>query len=312
MRKTPAAFTLPAFVPFRAGFHEQIPRFKYALPRPFSLLMKKPFSAFLGALLALAVFHGAAHAASADAKAGTIKYKTLWEQIYEGGWVMVPIGLCSVLTVYLSGDGWMRTSVGRLAPKRYESRIKGLFREGDYVGAYNFCKENPSVLTNVVRSGVGMLGEGKNAVEESLVAALQQEGSKLNAYLNYLSVIGVCTPMIGLLGTVTGMIKAFANLGTAGIGDPSGLSSAIGEVLVATASGLSIAIPAFGMFYFLRSRSTQAMHHIQDLVRDLFRKMPYEHMSGLHISGEELFAAVPNWVSGPVAEESAPHQELSA
>lgn len=274
--------------------------------------MKNSRSVLFGALLALVVFHGVALAASPDAKTGTVKTKTLWEQIYEGGWVMVPIGLCSVLTFYLSGDGWMRTAVGRLAPKRYESRIKGLFREGDYVGAYNFCKENPSVLTNVVRSGVGMLGEGKNAVEESIVAALQQESSKLNTYLNYLSVIGVCTPMIGLLGTVTGMIKAFANLGTAGIGDPSGLSSAIGEVLVATASGLSIAIPAFGMFYFLRSRSTQSIHHVQDLVRDLFRKMPYEHMSGLHISGEELFAAVPNWVSAQVTEDAAAQQELPA
>jgi biopolymer transport protein ExbB len=102
--------------------------------------------------------------------------------------------------------------------------------------------------------------------------------------------------MIGLLGTVTGMIKAFANLGTAGIGDPSGLSAAIGEVLIATASGLLIAIPAFGMFYLLRSRSSSAMHYIQNVNRDLFRKMPYEHMSGLHISGEELYAATPNWV----------------
>jgi biopolymer transport protein ExbB len=102
--------------------------------------------------------------------------------------------------------------------------------------------------------------------------------------------------MIGLLGTVTGMIKAFQKLGAAGMGDPSGLSAAIGEVLVATASGLFIAIPAFGMFYMLRSRSTKAVHHIQNLVADMFRKMPYEHMVGTHISGEELYAATPNWV----------------
>ena len=67
-------------------------------------------------------------------------------------------------------------------------------------------------------------------------------------------------------------------------------------MLVATASGLFIAIPAFGMFYLLRSRSTKALHQIQNLVADMFRKMPYEHMVGLHISGEELYAATPNWV----------------
>jgi biopolymer transport protein ExbB len=152
-----------------------------------------------------------------------------------------------------------------------------------------------------------MLGEGKSVVEESMIAAMHQESSKLSTQTSYLSVIGVCTPMIGLLGTVTGMIKAFQKLGSAGLGDPSGLSAAIGEVLVATASGLFIAIPAFGMFYLLRSRSTRALHHIQNLVSEMFRKMPYEHMVGLHISGEELYAATPNWVESrePSADEGA-------
>ena len=91
-----------------------------------------------------------------------------------------------------------------------------------------------------------------------MMGELAKENSHLQTYISYLSVIGVCTPMIGLLGTVTGMIKAFAKLGSSGIGDPSGLSAAIGEVLVATASGLVIAIPAFGAFYFLRNRARPA------------------------------------------------------
>jgi len=99
--------------------------------------------------------------------------------------------------------------------------------------------------------------------------------------------------MIGLLGTVTGMIRAFATLGASGIGDPSSLSSAIGEVLVATASGLFIAIPAFMAFYFLRNRATAALHHIQDIISSLFRKMPYEAMVGVHIGDDVIFAAQP-------------------
>jgi len=241
---------------------------------------------------------------TAEEKGGAVRHKTLWEQIYEGGWVMIPIGACSILTFYLCGDGVTRTSRKRVAPPKFEASVKGFFRQGDYVGAYNYCKKHPSPLTNTLRAGIGMLGEGKVAVGDAIVAAMHQESSKLNTYISYLSVIGVCTPMIGLLGTVTGMIKAFANLGAAGIGDPSGLSAAIGEVLVATASGLLIAIPAFGMFYFLRSRSASAMHHIQDIVLEMFRKMPYEHMSGLHISGEELFAALPNWVQAPAQDRA--------
>jgi biopolymer transport protein ExbB len=105
--------------------------------------------------------------------------------------------------------------------------------------------------------------------------------------------------MIGLLGTVTGMIKAFAKLGSSGIGDPSGLSAAIGEVLVATASGLVIAIPAFGAFYFLRNRASSAIHNIQDVINRLFRKMPYESLVGVHIGDDELYAAIPNWLVTP-------------
>ena len=121
----------------------------------------------------------------------------------------------------------------------------------------------------------------------------------MQTYISYLSVIGVCAPMIGLLGTVTGMIKAFQQLGAAGIGDPSGLAAAIGEVLVATASGLIIAIPAFGAFYFLRNRAASSLHHIQDIINSLFRKMPYEALNGVHIGDDELYAAIPNWMVQP-------------
>ncbi len=225
--------------------------------------------------------------------------KTLWQQIQEGGWVMFPIAICSVLTVYLIGDGVLRTSRNKLAPPEHEQNVKTLFRQGDYVGAYNYCKEHPSALTNVLRVGIGLLGDGKDVAEEGMTGELAKENSKIQTYISYLSVIGVCTPMIGLLGTVTGMIKAFAKLGASGIGDPSGLSAAIGEVLVATASGLIIAIPAFGAFYYLRNRGTSSIHHVQDMVNTLFRKMPYESLAGVHLGDEELYAAIPNWLVQP-------------
>ena len=251
--------------------------------------------------LASAFFLSAARAQSPApaAPAESVHSKTLWEQIKEGGWVMIPIGLCSVATLYLIGDGILRTQTKRVAPAAHEQSVKALFRQGDYVGAYNFCKENPSPMTNVLRVGISLLGDGKQVAEEGMLGELSKENSQMQTYISYLSVIGVCTPMIGLLGTVTGMIKAFAKLGASGIGDPSGLSAAIGEVLVATASGLIIAIPAFGAFYFLRNRAAAAIHHIQDIVNSLFRKMPYESLAGVHLGDEELYAAIPNWVAQP-------------
>src|SRR3954451_9650356 len=221
-------------------------------------------------------------AAEPGAPAGEQK-RTLWHTIAQGGWVMIPIALCSIATLYVIGDGIIRTSPKRMAPPEAEQNVKTLFRNGDYVGAYNYCKGNPSPLTNVLRVGIGLLGEGKEITEEGMTGELSKENSSVQTYISYLSVIGVCAPMIGLLGTVTGMIKAFAKLGASGIGDPSGLSAAIGEVLVATASGLIIAIPAFGAFYFLRNRAAASLHRIQDIINSLFRKMPYEALAGVHL-----------------------------
>ena len=243
----------------------------------------------------------AAPSASAPATGGeaasAIHKKSLLTQIQEGGWVMIPIGLCSVLTLFLIVDGFARTAPKRVMPPVHVEALKKMFPAGDYVGAYNYCKANPSPFTNVCRVAISLISDGKDAVEEGIISEIAKEDSKIQTSISYLSVIGVCTPMIGLLGTVTGMIKAFATLGASGIGDPSSLSAAIGEVLVATASGLFIAIPAFGSFYFLRNRAVKALHDIEDTAVLLFRKMPYEFFAGVNLTDEKLYAGTPNWVT---------------
>ncbi len=253
-------------------------------------------SVAFAALLLCSVAAQAQSPAPAGSPAEKKQTKNLLTQIIEGGWVMFPIAACSILTVYLIGEGVTRTNPAKLAPAAQSDAVKDLFRHGDYVGAYNYCKANPSPLTNVVRLGVSYLGDGQTMAETAMSEELAKENSHLQTRLSYLSVIGVCTPMIGLLGTVTGMMSAFSTLGTSGIGDPSRLAGAIGEVLVATASGLFIAIPAFGFFYYLRNRAAGGLHVIEDTVNSLFRKMPYELLHNVHIGDEEIYAAVPSWM----------------
>ena len=240
------------------------------------------------------VAEAAADAAKNEPKAHD---KSIWEHIKEGGPVMIIIGICSVATLYLIVDGLLRvTNYKKTVPAMHVKGLQNLFRAGDYVSAFKFCRNNVSPLTDVCRAGLSMAGEGKNAVEEAVVAEVSKQNANMQYFISYLSVIGVCTPMIGLLGTVFGMISAFATLGTSGIGDPSKLSGAIGEVLIATASGLLIAIPAFFSFYWLRNRAAKIIHKLQETVGSLYRKMPYEHLAGAHLGDEELYAALPNWV----------------
>ena len=239
----------------------------------------------------------AAPAAGAPA-APEVHTHSMWDKFKEGGWVMYPITICSVALIWLTVDLWMRTSVKKMAPPPHVSQIQDLFRAGDYVGAYQFCKNNPASVTDVSRMALSYVGDGQDAVDNAIFTELNKVNSEIQTRINYLSVIGVCTPMIGLTGTVTGMMSAFSTLGTSGVGDPSKLSAAIGEVLIATASGLFIAVPAFMFFYFLRNRLQASMHHLQEIVTALFRKMPYQHLKDAHVGEEEFFAAVPNWVAG--------------
>lgn len=267
-----------------------------------------PARAFLCVLLAFGLFASinvfAQEPAAGEAPA-VEEHHTLIDRFIEGGWVMYPITACSVALVWLTVDLWMRTGTRKLAPPAHVAQVQDLFRAGDYVGAYQFCKGNPSPFCNTSRVALSFLGDGHEATEAALFTELNKANSAIQTRINYLSVIGVCTPMIGLTGTVTGMMSAFSTLKTSGAGDPAKLSGAIGEVLIATASGLFIAVPAFMFFYFLRNRLQVGMTDLQEIVMSLFRKMPYGHLKDAHVGEEEFYAAIPNWVAGGEAVPAA-------
>lgn len=233
--------------------------------------------------------------------------KNLWEQLVLGGWVMIPLAGFSIAMVWLIIDGAQRSSLKRMMPESEVEKARNSFRSGDYVAAYQACTDTPCAFNNILRAGLINIGDGKDATEDGLLAETVREQSRQGTRLSYLSVIGVCTPMVGLLGTVIGMIKAFAELGKGGSGatqNTEGLSNAIGEVLVATASGLFVAIPAFMGFFFLRNRLQGAVHEVENEIGHLFRKFPYHLTEGVHVGDQELYANAPAWVEGgaPAAE----------
>ncbi len=237
----------------------------------------------------------------ASANEGGVKEKTLLDLFEEGGWVMYPMTIASVAMIWFIVDGWIRTSANRLYPKGHVDQLRELFQRGDYPGAYNFAKSAGSPVSEVVRAGVAFTPDGKVMTEEAIISEITRIQGELMGRASYLSVIGVCTPMIGLTGTVTGMMKAFDKLGSSGVGDPSQLAEAIGEVLVATAAGLAVAIPAFIAYYLLRNRITKGIHDIQEIVTGLFRAFPYDEVAGHTVGDEVIYAAKPDWNATPAA-----------
>lgn len=253
----------------------------------------------LRSALALALTTGLLRAN--EAAAPGVHEKTLMEIFHEGGWVMYPLLISSMLMVWLIIDGYMKTAPKFAYPKEQVDQVDAYFRSGDYRGAYTYTQSVISPFADVMRAGLRMSPEGKEMTEEAIFSEINRLNGDMQGRISYLSVIGVCTPMIGLVGTVSGMMNAFSTLGTSGVGDPSKLAGAIGEVLVATASGLAVAIPAFIAYYLIRNRVAGNIHDLNELAQARFRAFPYDELAGKvdEIGAEAPIAAAPVW--NPVA-----------
>lgn len=231
--------------------------------------------------------------ASPAAAAHAHKDKTIFEVLKEGGIVMIPLAAVSIFMVALIIDSIRRIKSKVACPPEIVNTLRMQFSAGDYQAAYRTCIGKPCFLTNVVRVGLSLIGQGKEVTEKGMEDIMAKEIANMNTRIYYLNLIGVVTPMIGLTGTVLGMMSAFKTLGTSGIGDPSALAGAIGEVLVATASGLFVAIPGFAFYYIFRNRIYAVASYTEEIVNGLFRGMPYEWAVGLVVGSETLYAAVP-------------------
>jgi biopolymer transport protein ExbB len=164
-------------------------------------------------------------------------------------------------------------------------------------GAYAWAAAAKGAVPAALHAGLKHAPSGKAAAEDAMAAVIVGANARFQSKIAYLSVIGVIAPMVGLTGTVVGMIQAFAAMGQAGAADPSKLSGAIGHVLHATASGLAVAIPAFVFYYLLRNRVAHQIHELSLVLNDFFRGFPYAHLENVAFEGGEQIAATPDWVA---------------
>jgi biopolymer transport protein ExbB len=245
------------------------------------------------ALLVPADLFAQAAEVAAAAPSGGVK-KTLFDRIMGGGPAfMITLMLTSVFMVWLIIDTVIRSSRKKVLPPAHDARVRELLAAGFYGEARAFCAEGGSSYLSVVRAGLDQVGAGREAAEEALLAELDAEKAHHQSRISYLSVIGVVTPMIGLTGTVFGMIKAFDTLGQAGVGDPGKLSGAIGTVLVATAGGLVVAIPAFTAYYILRNLISGSFKELEKRALQLFRRMPYDQLAGASLDESGFVPGAP-------------------
>ena len=207
----------------------------------------------------------------------------LAEVVFAGGWVGMSILLLlltlSLTVAYLIFEQIMVLRRRELMPSGLSESVRGALQAGDFRGALGKCREQPSLLSHLLMSGLAEAEGGWDDVEGGVEDALADQAARLLRKIEYLSVIANIAPMVGLLGTVTGMIFAFqrvaATQGTAGAAD---LAEGIYQALVTTVGGLLVAIPSLGAFAILRNRVdglvAEAAHAAQHALLPLKRRAP--------------------------------------
>jgi biopolymer transport protein ExbB len=184
---------------------------------------------------------------------------SLMDIIFSGGIVgvliiLVLLGL-SIAAVYLVFDQVMTLRRREIVPDGLHDAVRQALLRGNAVEADAACRRQPSVLSYTLVSGLAEIDLGWNQVEKAVEDALAEQSARLMRRIEYLSLIGNLAPMVGLLGTVTGMIIAFQRVatsaGAAGAGD---LAEGIYQALVTTVGGLIVAIPSLGAFSICRNR----------------------------------------------------------
>ena len=201
---------------------------------------------------------------------------TLWGMWKQGGWCMWPLGALSIgalgLIIYCS----LATKASRmLAPEL----IPGLQEEIGRLHvdqAKAICAGTPCLMTNTLHAGLERLSDGVLDVESMEKAMEEASVHEVTAGLkpiSYLSIIAQIAPMIGLLGTVSGMIKAFQKIGLGGMGKPELLAADIGEAMITTAAGLIIGIPAMFFYFFLKTRYLSNVSEMNRLLGNLCHQL---------------------------------------
>ena len=188
------------------------------------------------------------------------------------GAIMILILLALSLTAaYLIFDHLMTIRRKDLMPEGLSDEVRQCLMSGNVKGAQKACGANPSFLSFVLMHGISELDFGWNAVEKSIEDALAEQSARLFRKIEYLSVIGNIAPMVGLLGTVIGMIIAFQNVAsTQGTASAPQLAEGIYQALVTTVGGLIVAIPAIGAFAIFRNRIDQFVAEAAYMAQHVF------------------------------------------
>lgn len=188
----------------------------------------------------------------------------MFEMVQAGGWLMLPILLCSVIALAIVIERFWSLQSKKINPPHLVSQVWQWHQSATLDDERIQALANSSPLGKILAVGLANRQHPRDIMKESIEEAGRQIVLELERFLNTLGTIASVTPLLGLLGTVIGMIKVFAAITSHGVGNPSVLAGGISEALITTAAGLSVAIPSLIFYRYFRGKVDELVLEMED------------------------------------------------
>lgn len=203
--------------------------------------------------------------------------------LVRGGIMMVPILVFSVIALgtFLERLWVLRRDL--ILPEEALRELENFLRRKMIPEARTYCQQHPSPLARILFAGLQQYGNSRDLIKENMEERGKAEDLELKKYIGLLYTIASVSPLLGLLGTVSGMIKVFGTLSVEGVGNPASLATGISEALITTAAGLTVAIPTFLGQRYLAARAERFVHRLEEYATYLLNLLPTSAPEG----GEE-------------------------
>lgn len=194
----------------------------------------------------------------------------LIDMFLKGGLVMWPILACSIVGLAIAVEKFIVIRKSKINVPAFSIKIRGILKKKDVASAMGYCMEEKSPISNIIRRGLKKIKFGRKRVLEAIEVAGKQEISKLEKGLSTLATVAGAAPMLGFLGTVTGMIAAFMKIQELqGSASPADLASGIWEALLTTAFGLFVGIPALALYNYFVSNINKIVLDMERVATDI-------------------------------------------
>ncbi len=206
------------------------------------------------------------------AEAPVRKEKSILDLWNAGGLTMYPLGFLAISGISLIIYNFVSLKKKRYLAPESVKEIEKMLNQMQIVEARDFCEKNPSPITNILGTGLSRIYGNEidvDVIEGAMSEASIEELSTPYTLINYISVIATIAPMVGLYGTVSGMVKAFETIAAEGAGSAQKLADNISEALITTASGMLIGIPGMIFFFFFKNKFATITSGIGRIIGDL-------------------------------------------